>query len=149
MKTWHRRVSELSPPHSCPIPGPLSKVRGLAEILRKNYIIITLAALRTEALLGFCILCSHNRWPLCLSERDPYHTAIVRLHTKAVARDTSLLECSQIWFFCGLLLATIFHLCKKKQPSYKWVSPRLLDLLECTLKTSRLFTQTFIYQRPV
>lgn len=74
MKSRHPAALELSPPNSSPIPGPLSKVRRLAEILKKNYIIITLDALNRKARLGSCMLRSHNRWPLCLSERDPYHT---------------------------------------------------------------------------
>lgn len=49
VKSRHPPASELSPPNSSPIPGPLSKVRRLAEILEKNYIIITQAALRGEA----------------------------------------------------------------------------------------------------
>lgn len=74
VKSRHPPASQLSPPNSSSIPGPLSKVRRLAEILKKNYIIITPAALRREARLGSCVLASHNRWPLCPSERDPYHT---------------------------------------------------------------------------
>lgn len=59
---------------SAQFQAPLSKARGLAEILKKNYIIITLATLRRASRLRFCVLASHNRRPLCPSERDPYHT---------------------------------------------------------------------------
>lgn len=65
---------ELSPPNSIPIPGLLSKVRRPAEILKKNYIVITPAFLRGQGGIGSRALDSHNRWPLCPSERDPYHT---------------------------------------------------------------------------
>lgn len=151
MKSRHPPASELSPPNSSPIPGPLSKVRRLAEILKKNYIIITPAALRTEARLGSCMLASHNRWPLCPSERDPYHTGHCESPHKSRGERYFITRVLADQFLLSTFASHNFAPLEKKYKSLSfderiWQQP--LDLPECTLKQSCLFTQTYICQHP-
>lgn len=134
---------------SAQFQAPLSKARGLAEILKKNYIIITLATLRRASRLRFCVLASHNRRPLCPSERDPYHTDHCKdqhkgrgeryFITRVLARSVS---------FVGFCQPPFYAAGKKNNSFNRWraslaVTP--LDQDECTLK----LTQTYVRQHPV
>lgn len=129
VESWHPPGSPLSPSNSGPIQGLLSKVRRLAEILKKNYIIIAAAALSGEARLRPCVLGSHNRWPLCPSERDPYHTGHCEGRHKSPGERYFITRVfSRISFFCPRLPSTILHPPERKKKEEKpftvdkWIS---------------------------